>query len=111
MKIKNVEFDGIDTGDYPDFCDAYIVYAEHEDGTPLAVSPVIPSNAVRNESRFSVNSFGNSVAPARGACAARQAAEQDFFCYSTIAGAVPVKDAIFLFLGKRNYCPFTKAKA
>ena len=33
--IKNVEFDQIDTKDYPDFSDAFIVYAEHEDGTPL----------------------------------------------------------------------------
>ena len=32
-KAWNVEVDGIDTRDYPDFCDAYITYAEHEDGT------------------------------------------------------------------------------
>ena len=25
MKISNIEFDGIDYNDYPDFCDAYIV--------------------------------------------------------------------------------------
>lgn len=35
MPAHNVELDGIDTRDYPDFCDAYITYAEHEDGTPL----------------------------------------------------------------------------
>ena len=35
MKYQNAEFDGIDHGDYPDFCDAFITYAEHEDGTPL----------------------------------------------------------------------------
>ena len=27
-KIKNIEFDGFDPSDYPDFCDAFIVYAE-----------------------------------------------------------------------------------
>ena len=27
-KITNIELDGIDPGDYPDFCDAYIVSAE-----------------------------------------------------------------------------------
>lgn len=27
-KISNIELDGIDTNDYPDFCDAYIVSAE-----------------------------------------------------------------------------------
>lgn len=28
--ISNIEVDGIDTRDYPDFCDAYIVYAEYD---------------------------------------------------------------------------------
>ena len=35
MKAYNLELDGIDTRDYPDFCDAFICYAEHEDGTPF----------------------------------------------------------------------------
>jgi hypothetical protein len=35
MKATNIELEGIDTGDYPDFCDAFIAYAEHEDGTPF----------------------------------------------------------------------------
>lgn len=35
MELKNVELDGINGGDYPDFCDAYVTYAEHPDGTPL----------------------------------------------------------------------------
>ena len=35
LSLKNVEFDQIDHSDYPDFSDAYICYAEHEDGTPL----------------------------------------------------------------------------
>ena len=32
--IDNIEFDGIDFSDYPDFCDAFICYAEC-DGEPL----------------------------------------------------------------------------
>ena len=34
-KIHDIEVDGIDTRDYPDFCDAYISSAtiENEDGT------------------------------------------------------------------------------
>lgn len=32
--INNVEVDGIDTSDYPDFVDAFIVYAEY-DGRPM----------------------------------------------------------------------------
>ncbi len=36
-KVVNVEIDGVDTADYPDFCDAYFSYAEFEDtGTPLS---------------------------------------------------------------------------
>ena len=30
-KISNIELGGIDTNDYPDFCDAYIVSAEIEE--------------------------------------------------------------------------------
>ena len=33
-KIDNIEIDGIDTKDYPDFCDAYISSAEY-DGVPM----------------------------------------------------------------------------
>jgi len=34
MEYTNVKFDGIDHTDYPDYCDAYIVYAELN-GVPL----------------------------------------------------------------------------
>ena len=33
-KIDNVSVDGIDTKDYPDFCDAYIESADY-DGEPM----------------------------------------------------------------------------
>jgi hypothetical protein len=33
-KIDNIEIDGIDTKDYPDFCDAYISSADY-DGKPM----------------------------------------------------------------------------
>jgi hypothetical protein len=29
-KISNIEFDGIDHKDYPDYCDAYIVNADYD---------------------------------------------------------------------------------
>lgn len=50
LKLKNVEFDGIDRSDYPDFCDAFIVYAEHADGTPLTEQELenIPSETVHS---------------------------------------------------------------
>lgn len=35
VDVRSIEIDGIDTEDYPDFVDAYITYAEYEDGTPL----------------------------------------------------------------------------
>jgi hypothetical protein len=34
--VKNAEVDGLDSNDYPDFCDAFFSYAEYEDGTPLS---------------------------------------------------------------------------
>jgi hypothetical protein len=33
-KIENIEIDGIDTKDYPDFCDAFILSADY-DGKPM----------------------------------------------------------------------------
>ena len=33
-KIDNIELDGIDTRDYPDFCDAFIASAEYN-GVPM----------------------------------------------------------------------------
>jgi hypothetical protein len=35
VNTRSIEIEGIDTDDYPDFVDAYITYAEYEDGTPL----------------------------------------------------------------------------
>ena len=35
INIKSIEVAGVDTKDYPDFVDAYMTYAEWEDGTPL----------------------------------------------------------------------------
>jgi hypothetical protein len=35
-EIVNIDVDGIDYNDYPDFCDAFISYAEWDDGTPLS---------------------------------------------------------------------------
>ncbi len=34
-KVVDLEVDGVDSGDYPDFSDAYFSYACYEDGTPL----------------------------------------------------------------------------
>jgi len=33
--VKNLEVDGVELDDYPDFCDAFFSYAEYENGTPL----------------------------------------------------------------------------
>lgn len=35
-RIKNIEVDGVDRDDYPDFSDAFFSYAEFEDGTVLS---------------------------------------------------------------------------
>ena len=34
-KVIDLEVDGVDPKDYPDFSDAYFSYACYEDGTPL----------------------------------------------------------------------------
>jgi hypothetical protein len=33
--VVDIEVDGVDSRDYPDFSDAYFCYACYEDGTPL----------------------------------------------------------------------------
>ena len=35
MKITDYQIAGIDPKDYPDFCDAYLSYAEDENGNEL----------------------------------------------------------------------------
>lgn len=35
VNYKSIIIDDINTWDYPDFCDAFVSYAEYEDGTPL----------------------------------------------------------------------------
>jgi len=34
-RVVDVHVDGVDSRDYPDFCDAYFESACYEDGTPL----------------------------------------------------------------------------
>ena len=34
-EVTNIELGGVDMNDYPDFCDAYVEYAEKLVGTPL----------------------------------------------------------------------------
>ena len=34
-KVVDLEVDGVDSSDYPDFCDAYFSSGNYEDGTPL----------------------------------------------------------------------------
>ena len=36
--VKNLEIEGVDMSDFPDFCDAFFSYAEFENGTPLTDS-------------------------------------------------------------------------
>ena len=45
---STIEMDGIDLKDYPDFCDAYISYAEDKTGRPLTDEELeaIPSDFV-----------------------------------------------------------------
>jgi hypothetical protein len=44
-----VEWEGINTRDYPDFSDAFISYAEHDDGTPYNEEEL---EALNNEDNY-----------------------------------------------------------
>lgn len=44
MIAFNMEVEDVDPNDYPDFSDAYISYAEHEDGTPFSDEELIKLN-------------------------------------------------------------------
>ena len=46
-KIDNIEVDGINTRDYPDFCDAFISYADY-DGRPMTDDELDELNDDRN---------------------------------------------------------------
>lgn len=46
-KIDNVEVDGIDTNDYPDFCDAYILSADYN-GVPMTEDQIEELNQDRD---------------------------------------------------------------
>lgn len=35
VNVRSIEIGGVDFDDYPDFCDAYVEYAEFENGMPL----------------------------------------------------------------------------
>lgn len=35
ISLESIVVEGVDPKDYPDFCDAFMTYAEWEDGTPL----------------------------------------------------------------------------
>lgn len=36
IDYSSLQVDGIDTSDYPDFCDAFIYYGQYEDGTDIS---------------------------------------------------------------------------
>ena len=52
--VKNLEVDGIDMNDFPDFCDAYFVYGEYSDGYRLSDEDL---NDLRDENPDFLNAF------------------------------------------------------
>jgi hypothetical protein len=51
--IDNIEVDGINTKDYPDFCDAYILSADY-DGKPMTEDQL---NEINEDSDFVYDSI------------------------------------------------------
>ena len=44
--MKNIKLENVVMNDYPDFCDAFISYAEHENGNPLTEEELEKVNEV-----------------------------------------------------------------
>ena len=40
INANSLEFEGVKASDYPDFTDAFVVYAEYEDGTELTEAEI-----------------------------------------------------------------------
>lgn len=36
IDYSTIQLEDVDMADYPDFCDAFVSYAEYKDGTPLS---------------------------------------------------------------------------
>ncbi len=51
MKITNYEISGVNPKDYPDFCDAYLSYAEDENGNELTENQLLEWQE-QNEIKF-----------------------------------------------------------
>ena len=56
-KIDNIEVDGIDTKDYPDFCDAFISNADY-DGVPMTYEQL---EEINEDSDFVYQSVSNHL--------------------------------------------------
>ena len=41
LNTHSLEVEGIDTGDFPDFCDSYFSYGEYDDGTVLSEDDLV----------------------------------------------------------------------
>ena len=49
MKITNYQIDGVDTKDYPEFCNAYLSYAEDKNGKPLSDNELLEWEKINYE--------------------------------------------------------------
>lgn len=56
-KIDNIEVDGIDTKDYPDFCDAFIVSADYN-GKPMTNKQI---NKLNEDTDFVYDCVNNNL--------------------------------------------------
>lgn len=56
-KIDNIEVDGIDTKDYPDFCDAFIASADYN-GKPMTNKQI---NKLNEDTDFVYDCVNNNL--------------------------------------------------
>lgn len=78
VDINSIEIDDIDTTDYPDFSDAYISYAEFEDGTPLSEEELMKledqNYGITNELIHDRQMYMEEAAPSAGMTAKEKSA-------------------------------------
>jgi len=60
-EVTNMEIDGVDMVDYPDFCDAFIINADKLDGTPLSEEELEDLNMLEETSAYVCDNAYESI--------------------------------------------------
>ena len=81
LDISTVEIDGINLSDYPDFVDAYVSYAEWDDGTALTEAELDKLNSEPSDGIYEIIQEAAVDAIAMAGDAALDAAKEGLWKY------------------------------